>query len=100
VGGGWIEFWPADGTVGNLRSAPISPDGRFEATGVAVGTNAVGLVDAPIRLPGGRQLFYSHASPIRRVIGPGPHVRVEIDVLSEAARQHEATTSRIPERSP
>jgi hypothetical protein len=100
VGGGWIEFWPAEGTVGNLRSAPIGPDGRFEATRVAVGTSAIGLVDAPIRLHGGWQLFYSHASPIRRAIGPGPQSHVEIDLLSEAVRHHEATTSRVPEGSP
>jgi hypothetical protein len=100
VGGGWIEFWPTEGTVGNLRSAPIGPDGRFDATGVAVGRNVIGLVDAPIRLPGGRELFYSHASPIRRVIPPGPASTLAIDLLAEAIRHQQETMRNVPESPP
>ena len=37
VAGGWIEFAPIEGTVGNRRSAPLAADGRFEVSGVAVG---------------------------------------------------------------
>ena len=96
VTGGWIEFIPADGTVGNLRSARVRADGTFDADGVAVGTNAIRLVNAPIASPsdvplfarlgwaslarteGGRLgtkppalLFIPFASPIRRVIEAG-----------------------------
>src|SRR5947209_4945853 len=41
VAGGWIEFMPVDGTVGNLRSARLEPDGSFAADRVAVGVNAI-----------------------------------------------------------
>src|SRR5438132_13339166 len=47
VSGGWIEFVPVDGTVGNLRSARLHQDGSFEADRVAVGTNLIRLVNAP-----------------------------------------------------
>ena len=43
---------PVEGTVGNLRSAPIRPDGPFEADRVAVGRNAIGLVGRADRAAG------------------------------------------------
>jgi hypothetical protein len=109
VTGGWIEFIPADGTMGNLRSARIRADGTFDTDGVAVGTNAIRLVDAPIvspsdvplfarlgwaslvRTDGGRLgtkppalLFIPFASPIRRVIKAGDPSPLAIDVVEEA----------------
>ena len=45
VSGGWIEFMPVDGTVGNLRSARLGPDGSFDAEGVPVGEVAIRLVN-------------------------------------------------------
>jgi hypothetical protein len=109
VAGGWIEFIPADGTVGNLRSARIRADGTFDTDGVAVGKNAIRVVDAPIASPsdvplfarlgwaslvrteGGRLgtkapalLFIPFASPIRRDIGTGDPAPVTIDVVEEA----------------
>jgi hypothetical protein len=109
VAGGWIEFVPADGTVGMLRSAPVRADGTFDTDGVAVGTNAIRLVDSPIasaadvplfarlgwasiaRTDGGRPgtkapalLFIPFASPIRRVIGAGDTAPLTIDVVEEA----------------
>ena len=59
-----------DGTVGNLRSARIQPDGSFEADAVAVGENALRLVNAPIRMPGGDQLFGQFTTPIRGAFRP------------------------------
>jgi hypothetical protein len=86
VAGGWIEFLPVEGTVGNLRSAPLDRNGRFEASKVAVGRNVIGLAAAPIRLPGGRRLFRTQASPIRRDIPPGPSSTLKLDLLVEAYR--------------
>ncbi len=87
VGGGWVEFMPVDGTVGNLRSAPIGPDGRFVAEGVAVGENAVGVVGAPVRMRGGRRAFDTLGTPVRRTIPRGPAAEVSIDLLEEAVRR-------------
>jgi hypothetical protein len=44
---GWLEMLPAGGTLGNLRSAPIGPDGRFAASRVPVGRVAIRLVGSP-----------------------------------------------------
>jgi hypothetical protein len=85
VGGGWIEFIPADGTVGNMRTAPLASDGSFVATRVAVGTNIVGLAHAPIALPGGR-LFETYNSPIRRDIPAGLSTHLNLDLLAEFFR--------------
>ncbi len=89
VGGGWIEFIPIDGTVGNMRTAPLEPDGSFVATRVAVGTNIVGLAHAPIALPGGR-LFETFHSPIRRDIPAGPSTHLSLDLLAEFFRERNA----------
>jgi hypothetical protein len=97
VVGGWIEFVPLGKTVGNFRSAPIGPDGRFEATGVAVGPNLIGLVDAPIDRPGGNRLFLTNKSPIRRDIPPGPATTLEIDLVEELIRHQGRTTRAEPE---
>jgi hypothetical protein len=96
VGGGWIEFVPVEGTVGNLRSAPIRADGQFEASGVAVGKNLVRLVHAPIRIPGGQHLFWFE-SPIRRQIPRGPAVTLVIDVLEEAIRHQNEKAKQAAE---
>ncbi len=89
VGGGWIEFIPVDGTVGNMRTAPLASDGSFEATRVAVGSNIVGLAHPPIALPGGR-LFETFRSPIRREIPAGPTTRLDLDLLAEFIREQNA----------
>jgi hypothetical protein len=100
VGGGWIEFVPLGETVGNFRSAPIARDGTFEATGVAVGTNLIGLVDVSIDpRPGGHRLFLTQKSPIRRAIPPGPETTLEIDLVEEMIRQQGRTTQEATETS-
>lgn len=127
MAGGWIEFIPADGTIGDLRSAPIRPDGSFDADGVAIGTNAIRLVDVPVvsaahlglfthpmirwvgivrQVPGdprsGRgieaRFHMPFASPIRRRIQAGPSARLEIDVVDEARRYQEEWQRRLAGR--
>jgi hypothetical protein len=86
VGGGWIEFVPIAGSVGVLRSAPIQPDGRFVVERVAVGMNGIGLLGAPITIPGGRRFFDPLNAPIQRVIPHGPNAEVSIDLIEEYVR--------------
>jgi hypothetical protein len=92
VSGGWIEFIPVEGTVGNLRSARLHGDGSFEADGVAVGRNLIRLVNAPIEPPGLARLFGATFSPIRRQIPPKSGERLDVDVLEEARKFSEART--------
>jgi len=94
VGGGWIVFIPFDGAVGNQRSAPIASDGSFHAERVAVGLNSMRVVNAPIQLPRGRQLFESNLSPLRRVIPAEASGPLTIDLVEEALRYQ----ARQPER--
>ena len=99
VGGGFIEFVPYGGTLGNFRSAQIAPDGTFEATGVAVGWNMIGLVHAPIEVPGGKRVFQTNGSPIHRQIPPGPSSTLEIDLIEEMIRHQRETSQTTPETS-
>lgn len=93
VGGGWIEFLPTLGTVGNMRSAPIDRNGRFEAKGVAVGLNRIGFTGAPIKIPGWRRYFDPLRSEVVRPIPPGRTDNLTIDLYAELAR---ATKSATP----
>jgi len=86
VGGGWIEFIPMEGTVGNMRSAPIGPDGRFEAEDVPVGVNRIGFTAAPIQLPNWRNLFDPLNSVISRTVPPHPSTDFEVDLYQELGR--------------
>lgn len=81
IGPGWVAFLPVNGTVGNIRSAPIAADGSFTAEGVAVGENQVGIL-----IPGERvlsQYFDALSSSIRRKI-PAGRSTLSIDLLAEA----------------
>ncbi|MGB2611377.1 MAG: hypothetical protein WBC80_20555 [Isosphaeraceae bacterium] len=93
VAGGWIEFIPTDGTVGNIRSARIGRDGSFQADCVAIGENVIRLVNAPINMPGGEKLFGQFSSPVRRKIPLEPDGPLAIDLLEEAVR-YQATRPR------
>lgn len=95
IAGGWIEFIPIGGTVGNIRSARIGKDGAFQADRVAIGENAIRLVNAPISIPGGARLFEQFATPVRRKISPRPDGPLTIDLLEEAVR-YQATRPRRP----
>ncbi len=83
VGGGWIEFLPVDGTVGDLRSARLKPDGTFEADRVARGSNAIRLVDPPpdVDVP---RLFQDFGTPIRREVDGS--TALELNVRDEQLR--------------
>jgi hypothetical protein len=87
---GWVEFIPVDGTVGNLSSARIRPDGSFESSHVAVGVNLIRLVNAPLSSPGARQVFGGFTSPIRRTISAESTAPVTIDILDESIRVRSA----------
>ncbi|MFI5458954.1 MAG: hypothetical protein ACHRXM_26295 [Isosphaerales bacterium] len=97
VHGGWIEFFPVDGTVGNLRSARLHPDGSFEADRVAVGLNVIRLVNTSIEAPGVARIFGEYTSPIRRAIPEQPGDSLTIDVVDEAIRYQD---SRLQRASP
>ena len=93
IAGGWIEFIPTDGTVGNIRSARIGRDGSFRTDRVAIGENVIRLVNAPINMPGGGKLFGQFSSPVRRKIPLEPDGPLAIDLLEEAVR-YQATRPR------
>ncbi|MGD0039973.1 MAG: hypothetical protein ABSE84_06050 [Isosphaeraceae bacterium] len=93
IAGGWIEFIPTDGTVGNIRSARIGTDGSFQADRVAIGENVIRLVNAQINMPGGEKLFGQFSSPVRRKIPLEPDGPLAIDLLEEVVR-YQATRPR------
>jgi hypothetical protein len=85
VSGGWIEFFPVNGTIGNLRSARLRADGSFDADRVAVGENLIRLVNVPIESPLASR-FRSFASPIRRKIPEPGSAPLTIDLFEETVR--------------
>lgn len=89
LGGGWVEFQPIDGAMGDVRSARINPDGSFRADRVPIGLTAIKLVNVPIKLPGAAQLF-SHGSPIRRTIPAQSAEPIRIDVFQELLQYQRA----------
>src|SRR5215217_4234890 len=81
VGRGWVEFSPADGTIGKVRSARLAADGSFVAEGVSVGRNQIGVVGAPLDARMSR-IFHPLGSPVRRnVLEQG--TTLSVDLLSE-----------------
>jgi hypothetical protein len=88
ISGGWIEFIPADGTVGNQRSAVIGPDGSFSADRVPIGSVAIRLIDVNVVPPfptspeTARRIFSGFPPPIRRTISENPKP-LSIDLLDE-----------------
>jgi hypothetical protein len=83
VQGGWIEFIPIDGTLGDVRSASIGADGSFQADKVPIGLCAIRLVNARILAPGAALVFGRLNSPIRRVIPAGSREPMKIDLIEE-----------------
>jgi hypothetical protein len=90
VTSGWVEFLPVDGTIGNLRTAPIATDGGFTIDRAPVGRVAVGLTAIPGDLirtalgPYHLRAFRFNSTPIRRSIPPGAESQVEIELSLEA----------------
>ncbi|WP_422931229.1 hypothetical protein [Singulisphaera sp. PoT] len=85
VKGGFIEVTPILGTVGNLRTAPIGPDGRFDIDRVPVGKNAIGIMYAPIA-PRLLSTFHPLGTPIHRTIRDGESAELKLDLLTEMLR--------------
>jgi hypothetical protein len=83
VVGGWIEFFPVEGTTGNVCSAPIHSDGTFQADCVPVGRVSVGFVGRTM-IRALRYKFRPFLSDIRRDIPPQGTTSLTIDFLEEA----------------
>jgi hypothetical protein len=87
---GWIEFNPIESTVGNLRCAPIRPDGSYSADRVPIGRVEVSLMDTkspPVVTELGKMglwKFKFPLSPIRRDVPAGDATRIDIDLAAEA----------------
>ncbi len=81
---------PSGGTVGNLRSAKIAADGTFDADRVAVGENAIRVVNEHVENTPYLQILGTTVSPIRQVIGPESPARLLIDLREEALRFQQA----------
>jgi hypothetical protein len=97
VTGGWIEFIPVDGTVGNLCSAKLDADGLFHANRVAIGVNLIRLVNTPLSTPGAAMVVGAFQSPIRREIAAQPTEPISIDVVEEMIRYRSSRGSRASE---
>jgi hypothetical protein len=103
IPGGWIEFFPVDGTIGNLRSGRIGRDGSFKVDGVAVGRQLVRLINIKLERPDIDRLFSTtQLTPIRRVIVKDSKTPLTIDVLEELyqfQQQRERSTARSLEKT-
>ncbi len=90
VPGGFIEVAPAEGTTGNLRVAPIGPDGRFEVDAAPSGRVVVGLEQLPLVAvptplgPVEAWRFRTNRGVIRRTIPAGAGADLPIDLVDEA----------------
>ena len=84
IGGGWIEFLPIDGTVGPMRSAPISPDGTFVARSIPSGRHAVGINGVKGRYARAFRAFNTLSTRIYRRVGPGASTDLDLDLYTEA----------------
>lgn len=98
VRGGWIEFIPIDGTLGDLRSARIGADGSFRADKVPIGLCAIRIVNAQIHTRGAAELFRQPNSPIRRVIAVDSREPLKLDLIEEMV-QFSAQQARALQRS-
>jgi hypothetical protein len=90
LSGGWLEFLPAGGTLGRLRSAEIGPEGQFRAERVPIGRVAIRLVGSPVERTGDPKID-AFTAEIRRGHALAWEIRangppVEIDLAVEAAR--------------
>ncbi len=83
VRGGWIEFIPIDGALGDVRSTRIGADGSFRADRVPIGPCAIRIVNAQIQTRGAAEFFSQLNSPIRRVIAAGSHEPIKLDLIEE-----------------
>lgn len=85
VDGGWVEFMPVDGTLGDITSARVRPDGTFRLDRAPVGEVSIRLVDVPLGSTGAGWIFRNN-SPIRRVTQSPPGPPMTIEVVEELMR--------------
>jgi hypothetical protein len=100
VRGGWIEFFPVDGGIGNIRAARLRADGSFDADRVAVGLNLIRLVNTDIHHADAARLFGSYQSPIRRTISAQSNEPLVIELVDEATRWDQSRPRRARAQSP
>jgi hypothetical protein len=82
---GWVEFQPVDGTLGDITSARLRPDGTFRFDRAPVGEVSVRLIDAPLGSTGAGWIFRNN-SPIRRATQSPPGPPMTIEVVEELMR--------------
>ncbi len=88
---GWVEFWPVEGTVGNMRAAKLAADGTFAATRVPVGRVLVRFVPSAKVATGDLRLDRLAAScmgfdsPVRIMVPDRPDW-LDIDIGNQEIR--------------
>ncbi len=92
IGKGWIEFMPAGGTMGRLRSAAIRPDGTFTATKVPVGSLSIRLPGPPptptSEVALDRFLVHVRRNPFKLLdVRPGDNPSLDLDLVQELREQ-------------
>ena len=86
VRGGWIEFAPFDGAIGQQCTAPIRSDGSFDATGVAVGRNLISIVHVPSGAKEGGRTYREYPTLLSRMVPNSQSATLNIDLLEEVLR--------------
>jgi hypothetical protein len=86
---GWVEFQPVDGTLGDITSTRLRPDGSFRFDRVPVGEVSVRLVDVPLGSTGAYWIFRNN-SPIRRSTQSPPGPSMTIEIVEELMRYRQA----------
>ncbi len=90
---GWVELMPIDGTLGDLTSARIGPDGSFRFDRAPVGELAVRLVDVPLGVSAPYWVFRNN-SPIRRTTQSPPGPPMTIEIVEELIRHQRIKEGR------
>lgn len=82
---GWVELQPLDGTLGDLTSGRIRPDGTFHIARAPVGKVGIRLIDVPLESAGAYWIFRNN-TPIRRTTQSPPGPPMTIEVVEELMR--------------
>lgn len=90
---GWVEILPIDGTLGDLTSARLKPDGSFRFDRAPVGEVAIRLVDVPLGASTPLWVFRNN-SPIRRTTQSPPGPPMTIEMVEELIRYRKIMEGR------
>lgn len=82
---GWVELQPVDGTLGDIVSTRLRPDGTFRFDRAPVGEVCIRLIDVPLGSTGAYWVFRNN-SPIRRTTQSPPGPPMTIEVVEELMR--------------